>query len=120
HAEQLLALQELDIVPGILLGAVDLGRAPGNRAGRELADAGLQLHLVGGQSGVVHEAVPWPFGSTLKIATDSLRPRTGMLPRAPKTNCPPQASCVLWETRMRVAWCLFNSSRRAARFTVSP
>ena len=57
HAEQPGVLQQLDIVPGILLGAVDLGGALGDRPGRQLAGAGLQLHLIGGETGRVHEGV---------------------------------------------------------------
>ena len=84
HAQKLGVLQELDIVPGILLGAIDLGRALRHRSRRQLADARLQLDLVGRQSGRVHESYPWPWGSTLKTIAASLRPRTATLPRSPE------------------------------------
>src|SRR6202012_2909238 len=98
-AEQLLVLQQLDIVPGVLLGAVDLGGAPGDGAACKFAHACLQLQLIGREGRGVHRAVSWPLGSTLKIAIASDRPRTGTSPRAWKTKRSPQRSRVLCEAR---------------------
>ena len=47
HAQKLGILQELDVVPGILLRAVDLGRALRHGPGRQLAHPRLQLQLIG-------------------------------------------------------------------------